>query len=158
MRDIKVKKMLFVLSKSTLDSVYATFIMANGARAEGLEAEIFFTFFGLDVIHKKRMKDIHIATVGNPGLHIPNMLGGLPGVEHLVSKMMMKEMEKLDIPPVDEFLEILSASGVKLWACKLAMDMFHLKREDLIDEVDGILTVGEFYQRMDSDHMQVLFI
>ncbi len=154
----KVKKMLFILSKSTLDSVYATFIMANGARAEGIECEIFFTFFGLDVIHKKRMKDIHIATVGNPGLHIPNIVGGLPGVEHLVSKMMMKQMEKLDIPPVDEFLEILSASGVKLWACKLAMEMFNLKREDLIDEVDGILTVGDFYTRMDDQNIHVLFV
>ncbi len=154
----KVKKMLFILSKSTLDSVYATFIMANGARAEGIECEIFFTFFGLDVIHKKRMKDIHIATVGNPGLHIPNIVGGLPGVEHLVSKMMMKQMEKLDIPPVDEFLEILSASGVKLWACKLAMEMFNLEREDLIDEVDGILTVGDFYTRMDDQNIHVLFV
>ncbi len=154
----KVKKILFILSKSTLDSVYATFIMANGARAEGIEAEIFFTFFGLDVIHKKRMKDIHISTVGNPGLHIPNLLGGLPGVEHLVSKMMMKQMEKLDIPPVDEFLEILSASGVKLWACKLAVEMFNLQREDLIDEVDGILTVGEFYGRMDDENIHVIFI
>jgi len=154
----KVKKMLFILSKSNLDSVYATFIMANGARAEGIEAEIFFTFFGLDVINKKRMNHIHIATVGNPGLHIPNILGGLPGVEHLISKMMLKQMEKLDIPPVDEFLEILSASGVKLWACKLAMEMFNLKREDLIDELDGILTVGDFYGRMDNENIHVIYI
>ncbi len=158
MKKPQVKKMLFILSKSTLDSVYATFIMANGARAEGIESEIFFTFFGLDVINKKRMNDIHIATVGNPGLHIPNILGGLPGVEHLVSKMMMKQMEKLDIPPVDEFLEILSASGVKLWACKLAMEMFNLKREDLVDELDGILTVGDFYNRIDHESIHVLFI
>jgi peroxiredoxin family protein len=54
------------------------------------------------------------------------MLACLPGVEALATKMMKKELEKLDIPPVDEFLEILSASGTKLWACKLAMDMFHL--------------------------------
>ena len=66
-----VKKMCFILSKAGIESVYACFIMANGARMEGIEAEIFFTFFGLDAVHKKRLEHLHIATVGNPGMHIP---------------------------------------------------------------------------------------
>src|SRR6056300_40418 len=121
----QVKKMLFILSKATIENAYAAFVMANGARMEGIESEIFFTFFGLEAIQKKKLERLHVATVGNPGMHIPTMLGGLPGVEALATSMMKKEMEKLDIPPVDEFLEILAASGVKMWACKLAMDMFH---------------------------------
>src|SRR5210317_458039 len=141
----KVKKMLFILSKATIENVYAAFVMANGARMEGIESEIFFTFFGLEAIQKKKLDHLHVATVGNPAMHIPTLLGGLPGVEALATKMMNKEMAKLDIPPVGEFLEILSDSGVKLWACKLAMDMFHLKREALIDEVDEVITVGDFY-------------
>jgi len=72
--------------------------------------------------------------------------------------MMMKEMEKLDIPPVGEFLEILSDSGVKLWACKLAVDMFHLSEKDLIDDLDGILTIGDFYSRANSDETHMLFV
>jgi len=71
---------------------------------------------------------------------------------------MKSEMEKLDIPPVDEFLEILSASGTKLWSCKLAMDMFHIKKEDLIEEIDGVLTVGDFYARASGDGTHLLFI
>jgi len=125
----KVKKMLFILSKATLDNVYAAFIMANGARMEGIDAEIFFTFFGLEAIQKKKLEHLHVATVGNPAMHIPTMLGGLPGMEAVATKMMKSEMEKLDMPPVGEFLEILSDSGVNLWACKLAVEMFHLEKK-----------------------------
>lgn len=60
--------------------------------------------------------------------------------------------------PIGEFLEILSDSGCKLWGCKPAVDIFHLKREDLIDELDGILTIGDFYSREDQEGTQLLFI
>ena len=153
-----VKKMLFILSKATIENVYAAFIMANGARMEGIESEIFFTFFGLEAIQKKKLEHLRVATVGNPAMHIPTMLGGLPGMEALATKMMKKEMEKLDMPPIGEFLEILSDSGCKLWGCKLAVDMFHLKAEDLIDDLDGILTIGDFYNRADSENTQMLFV
>ena len=79
-------------------------------------------------------------------------------MEAVASKMMKKEMEKLDIPGVSEFLEILSASGVKLWACKLAMDMFHLQESDLYDDLDGVLTVGGFYERAQTKGTHLLFI
>jgi peroxiredoxin family protein len=86
------------------------------------------------------------------------MLGGLPGMEALATSMMKKEMEKIDMPDVREFLEILSASGVKLWACKLAMDMFHYTKEDLIPELDGVLTVGDFYKQGSGVGTHMLFI
>ena len=158
MPETNVKKMLFILSKATIENVYAAFIMANGARMEGIEAEIFFTFFGLEAINKEKLEHLHVATVGDPAMHMPTMLGGLPGMEALATKMMKKEMEKLDMPPIGEFLEILSDSGVKLWACKLAVDMFHLKKEDLIDDVDGILTIGDFYNRATEENTHMLFV
>lgn len=154
----KVKKMLFILSKATIENVYAAFIMANGARMEGIESEIFFTFFGLEAIQKKKLNDLRVATVGNPAMNIPTMIGGLPGMEAFATKMMKKEMEKLDMPPIDEFLEILSDSGVSLWTCKLAVEMFHLEEKDLIDDLDGVLTIGDFYNRANEDGVQMLFI
>src|SRR6056300_1554806 len=117
-----IKKMMLILSKATIDNVYAVFIMANGARMEGIESEIFFTFFGLEAIQKKKLEHLRVATVGNPAMHIPTMLGGLTGTEALATKMMKKEMEKLDMPPIGEFIEILSDSGGKLWGCKLAIE------------------------------------
>lgn len=154
----KINKMMIILSKATLENVYACFVLANGARMEGIEAEIFFTFFGLEAIHNKKLDHLHIATVGNPAMHMPTMLGGLPGMEALATSMMKKEMEKIDMPDVREFLEILTASGVKLWACKLAMDMFHYKKEDLIPDLDGVLTVGDFYKQGSGVGTHMLFI
>jgi peroxiredoxin family protein len=154
----KIKKMMLILSKATLDNVYACFVLANGARMEGIESEIFFTFFGLEAIQKDKLKDLHVATVGNPAMHMPTLLGGLPGMEAVATKMMKNKLEKLDIPPVDEFIEILSASGTKLWACKLAMDMFDLTKDKLIDDLDGVLTVGDFYARAEGEGTHVLFI
>ena len=153
-----VKKMMLILSKATLDNVYACFILANGARMEGIESEIFFTFFGLEAVQTERLEHLHVATVGNPAMHIPTMIGGLPGMEAVATKMMKNKIEKLDIPPVGEFLEILTASGTKLWACKLAMDMFDLTEKDLIEDIDGVLTVGDFYARAAGDGTHVIFI
>ncbi len=154
----KVRKMMLILSKATLDNVYACFILANGARMEGIESEIFFTFFGLEAIQKDKLNHLHVATVGNPAMHIPTMLGGLPGMEAMATKMMKSKIEKLDIPPIDEFLEILTASGTKLWACKLAMDMFDLEESHLIEDIDGVLTVGDFYGRAEGEGTHVVFI
>lgn len=154
----EIKKMMIILSKGTLENVYAAFVLANGARMEGIEAEVFFTFFGLEAIHKKKMKHLHVATVGNPAMHIPTLVGGLPGMEALASTMMKKEMAKLDMPDVEEFLDILYASGTKLWACKLAMDMFHYKKEDLYVGVEDVITVGDFYQKSAGEGTHMLFI
>jgi len=153
-----IQKMMIILSKGTLENVYAAFVLANGARMEGIEAEIFFTFFGLEAIHKKKLEHLHVATVGNPAMHMPTMLGGLPGMEALASSMMKKEMETMDMPDVHEFLEILSASGVRLWACKLAMDMFHYKKEDLFDGVEAVITVGDFYKQSAGEGVHMLFV
>jgi len=154
----EVKKMMIILSKATLENVYAAFVLANGARMEGIEAEIFFTFFGLEEIHKKKLEHLHVATVGNPAMHMPTMLGGLPGMEALATSMMKKEMEKIDMPDVHEFLDILVASGVKLWACRLAMDMFHYKKEDLYDDVNDVITVGDFYKQGSGIGTHMLFV
>jgi peroxiredoxin family protein len=86
------------------------------------------------------------------------MLGGLPGMEALATHMMKKEMEKIDMPDISEFLEILTASGVKMWACKLAMDMFHYKKEDLYEGVDAVITVGDFYKQSQGEGVHMLFV
>ena len=120
--------------------------MANGARMEGIEVNVFFTFFGLDAIRRHRQEHIKVATVGNPGMHIPTVVGALPGMSALATKLMQRQMEKLDIPPIPEFVELVSDSGAGLYACKASVDMFKLTHEDFVDQVDGVRTVGEFYE------------
>ena len=150
-----IKKVSIICSKGSLDGVYPSLIMANGARMEGIEANLFFTFFGMDAITKKKMNRIRVATVGNPAMGMPTFLGAMPGMSGMATWMMKRQMEKLDIPPIPEFIEMIHDAGGKLYACKASVDMFGLKKEDFCPQVDKILTVGEFYQL--SAGAQIIF-
>jgi peroxiredoxin family protein len=143
----RLEKVSIVVSKGSLEGVYPGLIMANGARMEGIEANVFFTFFGLDAITRKRQARMKVATVGNPGLHLPTLLGAIPGMSWVATKMMARKMEKLDIPPVPEFVEMIADSGAGIYACKATVDMFGLAERDFVPQVDGVLTVGEFYEK-----------
>lgn len=145
-RPATIEKVSIVISKGSLEGVYPGLIMANGARMEGIEANVFFTFFGLDAIRKDRQDRIKVATVGNPGMHIPTLIGALPGMSALATRMMKRQMEALDIPPIGEFVELISDSGAGLYACKATVDMFKLTEADFVAGVDRVLTVGEFYE------------
>lgn len=159
-----LKKVCIICAKGAIEDVYAALVMANGAVMEGIEAKLFFTFFGLDAITKKQIDKLHTATVGNPamrmpgGLPFPTILGMLPGVEAGVSAMMKSQMDKLDIPPVKEFIEMITAGGGEIYACKLAADMFKLTKEDLIEDVSGIITVGQFYEMAGGQGTQIIFV
>jgi peroxiredoxin family protein len=140
-----IEKVSIIISKGSLDGIYPGLIMANGARAEGIDANLFFTFFGLDAIHKARHEHIKLATVGNPGLHFATMLGGIPGISSVMTHYMNSKMEKLDIPSIPEFIEMIADTGAGLYACKASVDLFGLDKGDFIDQVKDIITVGEFY-------------
>jgi len=140
-----IEKVAVVCSKGSLEGIYPALILANGARMEGIDVDVFFTFFGLDAIRKDRQKHIKVATVGNPGMHMPTLLGALPGMSSMATWMMGRQMEQLDIPPIPEFIELIADSGAHLWACKASVDMFKLTEDDFVPQVNGVLTVGDFY-------------
>ena len=140
-----IEKVSIIISKGSLDGIYPGLIMANGARMEGIEANVFFTFFGMDAIHRERHDHVKVASVGNPGLHLATWLGGVPGMSSIVTHQMAKKMEELDIPPIPEFVEMIADSGGRLFACKASVDMFDLTKDDFIEQVEDIITVGEFY-------------
>jgi peroxiredoxin family protein len=142
-----IEKVAIVISKGSLEGVYPGLIMANGARMEGIEADLFFTFFGLDAIRKDRIEHIKVATVGNPGMHMATWIGAIPGFSALATRMMRQQMEKIDIPPIPEFIELVADSGVHLYACKATVDMFELTLDDFVPQVDDIISVGEFYEK-----------
>jgi peroxiredoxin family protein len=134
-----------IVSHGSLEGIYPALIMANGARMEGIEANLFFTFFGLDAITTRRQGGIKVATVGNPALHMPTLLGALPGMSALATRMMARKMEALDIPPIPEFIQLCADAGVRLFACKASVEMFGLRKEDFAATVEDIITVGDFY-------------
>ncbi len=156
-----IEKVSIVVSKGSLEGVYPGLIMANGARMEGIEATLFFTFFGLDAIIEKRMDSLSVATVGNTamrmpgGIKMPTWLGAIPGMSRFATTMMKKEMEKIDIPPVREFIEMISDAGGELYACKATVDMFHLTKKDFCPQMKEIISVGEFYEK--SADAEIIF-
>lgn len=150
-----IKKVSIVISRGSLDGIYPGLIMANGARMEGIDATVFFTFFGLDAIIDKRVDNIKVATVGNPGMHLPTLLGLIPGMSAFATSRMKKEMDRLDIPPIREFVEMINDAGAELYACKATVDMFHLTKDDFVPQVKEIISVGEFYEK--SAGAQIIF-
>jgi peroxiredoxin family protein len=139
-----------------LDMAYPALVLANAGRMMGIEVDVFFTFWGMDIINKKKINHLKVVPVGNPAMHMPQMVGGFPGMTDLATNMMKKEIEKLDMPPVDEFLEMIHDAGAGIYACRMAADMMGLEKEDLVDEVDEILGAMEFLEM--SEDAQMLFI
>jgi peroxiredoxin family protein len=151
-----LEHLAIICSKGTLDMAYPGLILANAARMSGIDATLFFTFWGLDIVTKKTVDHLHLPTVGNPSMHIPTMIGGLPGMENMATSMMQKQLEKLDIPSVHEMLEILSDSGAHLFACRMAMDMFKRTKADLVPQVEDVISAMDFFDK--AAGAQVLFI
>lgn len=151
-----IEKVSIIVSKGSLEGIYPALIMANGARNEGIEANLFFTFFGMDAVHEERHDHIKVAAVGNPGLHVPTLAGMIPGASALMTKYMEKQIEKLDFPGIAEFIEMIHDTGAGLYACLASVELFGMEREDLIDELDGIITIGEFYEMAAGG--QIIFI
>ena len=159
MAETKPRKLALIASKGSLDMAYPPMILANAARMSGIEVDIFFTFWGLDIITKKKMDKLNVSTVGNPNMHpsfhIPTIIGMLPGMSALASWMMRKEIDKLDFPPVGEFMQMIADTGAKIYACKMSMDMMKLTKEDLMDDAE-ILGAMEFMEL--TEDAQVMFI
>ena len=153
------RKLCLVASRGSLDMAYPPLILANAARVTGIEAHIFFTFWGLDIITKKKMDKLNVATVGNPNMHpmfhIPTILGVLPGMSAAASWMMRREIEKLDFPEVGEFVEMIMDAGTCVYGCKMSMDMMQLTKDDLVDGAE-VLGAMEFLEI--AEGAQVMFI
>lgn len=156
------RKLVIICSKGNLDMAYPGLVLANSALGEGIEVEIFFTFWGFDMITKDRQKKLNFTPVGNTAMHLPvggrmpQWLAVFPGMTWVATKMMRKQIDDLGIPPVDEFMDQIAASGGRFWACKMSADMQGLTEADLRDDVEGIITAADFMDL--SEGAQTLFI
>jgi len=162
------RKVAFICSKGNLDMAYPALVMGWSALGNGIDVTIFFTFWGLDLINKNRVDHLEIAPVANTSmkmsmmgvetgnLGIPNIMGVLPGMTAFATKLMKDKMEKLEVPPVREYLQMLVDAGAKLYACKMSVDMMELKMEDFVDGVIDIVTAGDFMDM--TENSQIIFI
>jgi len=150
------RKLAIICSKGSLDMAYPGLILANAALGEGVEVHMFFTFWGFDMINKKTMGDLKFTMLGNTATHMPQGLGGLPGMTAMATSRFKKSIADLEVPAVPEFLEQIVASGGHLWACRMSADMNKLTMEDLYDEVEGIISATDFIEK--TEGFQLLFI
>jgi peroxiredoxin family protein len=150
------RKLCIICSKGTLDMAYPGLVLANAALMEGVEVDVFFTFWGLDMITGRRMASLKATPVGNTAMHMPQALGPLPGVTALTTHMMKKEIAKLGFPDIPEFLDAIVGAGGRLWACRMSADMMHLEEDDLYEGVQGIIGAGEFIEM--SEGAQIIFV
>ena len=150
------RKIAIICSKGSLDMAYPGLILANAARMAGHDAMLFFTFWGLDIVNDKKVDHLHMSPLGNPSMPIPAMIAGLPGMEALATKIMVADMDKLQIPHVREMIENLADAGAELYACQLAMDMFKLEKKDLVPQVKDVISAMDFIDK--SEGAQVIFV
>ena len=155
MSDNRERKVSIICSKGGLDECYPALILANAARMSGIEAIIFFTFYGLDVVTEAKVDHLHVNMVGNPTSPMPTMVAGLPGMEKFAASMMKKKLDDMELPTVREMIEILDEAGCELYGCELAMKMMNLSGEDLLPQVKDVITAGDFYEL--SEGAQIIF-
>jgi peroxiredoxin family protein len=153
------RKLAIISSKGSLDMAYPPLILANAARMSGIEAELFFTFWGLDIITRKKMSKLKVATVGNPNMHpsfpVPTLVGAIPGMSAMASMMMRKEIDGLGFPEVPDFVRLVQDAGANFYGCKMSMDMMGLTEDDL---VEGATVLGAMEFMELSEGAQIIFV
>lgn len=137
-RDPARRKVAIIASRGTLDMAYPPLILATTAAAMDAEVHVFFTFYGLNILKKQGADKLQVASIANPAMPVPmpNIIGMLPGMTPMATKMMKGMFAKHNVVTADELLKQAIELGVKLIACQMTMDVMGIKREDLIDEIE----------------------
>ena len=165
------RKLAIICSKGNLDMAYPGLIMGNAALSEGVEVHIFFTFWGLDIINKKTNDKLKFTMLGNTAMHMsdlghlkpglehvsmPQIMGQLPGMTGVATRMMKKQMADLDIPEIPDFLDLMQASGAHMYACRLSFDMMKMIEADLHPGVEGVISAADFIEIIEG--AQTIFV
>jgi len=142
------KKLAIIAAHGSLDAAYPPLILATAAAAMDMEVEIFFTFYGLEIIKKGHADRLKIAPIANPAMpvSIPTMVGVLPGMTAVATGMMHDWMHKANVLDLGQLLDTAKELGVRLIGCQMTMDVLHIKQEELIDgiEIGGAATFLDF--------------
>lgn len=132
------KRLALVASKGTLDQAYPPLILASTAASLGWEAGIYFTFYGLDLLHQERFRKLKMASLANPSgpIQLPNLLGAVPGATAAATKVMRRWMNEARMPDVPEFIDMARSLGVRFFACSTTMGVMGVEESDLIEGCD----------------------
>ncbi|WP_328701855.1 DsrE/DsrF/DrsH-like family protein [Aestuariimicrobium ganziense] len=169
--DTGPRKLALICSKGNLDMAYPGLILGNAAASEGVEVHVFFTFWGLDIVNTKTNGNLKFTMVGNTAMHMnelgrikpglehrsmPQIMGRIPGMTKFATWMMKKQIAELDVPDVPDFLDLMQAAGVHMYACRMTFDMMKLIEADMHPGVEGVISATDFIEI--SENAQTIFI
>lgn len=152
------RKIAIIATKGTLDWAYPPLILATTAAALGWEAGIFFTFYGLTVIHKDKHRGLKVAPLGNPAMPmpVPNLIGALPGMTPAATTMMKRMFQQNGVASIDDLLALAVDAGVKLFPCGMTMQVFGFKPEDFIEGSQPVCGAAHFLEYARDAHVSLL--
>ncbi|ESP90120.1 DsrE/DsrF/DrsH-like family protein [Candidatus Halobonum tyrrellensis] len=149
-------KMSLIATKGTLDMAYPPLILASTAAAFGYEVTVFHTFWGLDILHEERSKELKLSSVGNPNLPVPNAVGALPGMDRVTTRMMERKIADNDTATVEELIGTALDMGVEFQACQMTIDLLGYDESDFYDGVTTGVGAATAIQDMADADVQLL--
>ena len=150
------KKMAIIATKGTLDMAYPPLILASTAAAFGYDVTVFHTFWGLDILHESRSKDLKLSSVGNPNMPVPNVVGALPGMDRVTTKMMERRIDDNDTATIEELIDTSLEMGVEFQACQMTIDLMDYDEADFFDGVTTGVGAATAVQDMAEADIQLL--
>lgn len=150
------RRLAVICSKGNIDMVYPGLVFASAALVEGVETHVFFTFWGFDLIIKSRMADLKLTPIGNTASHVPQGIGGLPGMTALATKRLKRQFAQVGVPDVPELLGHIVESGGHLWACRMSADMMRVAESDLYEGVEGVINAADLVEK--TEGAQLLYV
>ncbi|WP_178916052.1 DsrE/DsrF/DrsH-like family protein [Natronomonas gomsonensis] len=150
------KKMTIVATQGTFDMAYPPLILASTAAAFGWDVVVFHTFWGLDILHEEKSKDLKLSAVGNPSMPMPNALAALPGMDSMATKMMEKRISENGTATIEELIELSLDQGVELQACQMTIELMEYDEDDFYDDVTVGVGAATALQHMAESDIQLL--
>ncbi|WP_254821550.1 DsrE/DsrF/DrsH-like family protein [Haloglomus halophilum] len=150
------QKMVIIATKGTLDMAYPPLILASTAAAFGYDVTVFHTFWGLEILHEEKADDLKLSSVGNPNMPVPNVVGALPGMDRVTTRMMEKQIADNEVATVRELIETSIDQGVEFQACQMTIDLMGYDEDDFFDEVETGVGAASAFQEMVEADIQLL--
>jgi len=150
------KKMSIIATKGTLDMAYPPLILASTAAAFGYEVTVFHTFWGLDILHEERSRNLQLSSVGNPNMPVPNAVAAIPGMDRVTTKMMEKKIDDNETATIEELIDTSLDMGVEFQACQMTIDLMDYDEDDFYDGVTTGVGAATAIQDMADADIQLL--
>ena len=150
------QKMTIIATQGTFDMAYPPLILASTAAAFGWDVVVFHTFWGLDILHEEKSKNLKLSAVGNPNMPVPNALAALPGMDAMTTKMMQKKIDNNGTATIEELIDLSLESGVDLQACQMTIELMEYAESDFYDGVTTGVGAATAIQHMAESDIQLL--